>query len=283
METERRVHLVRRIAVALLAMTFLLMVVGSWVKATGSGLSCPDWPQCYGQWLPPFPSQENGGVDPATGEPVLYTQAQVLYEWAHRALASAVGVVFLVLLALAWPDRRWIRRVETHPRLAWAGPPGAIVAAWIFLAGFAYLALPADHALRASAGDLRNLLPVLVAGSLLAWFLVGPLNPVIRKPALRTDLHPGLRRAPLYAAWVLLAQILLGGVTVLGKNAAPLTTAHLATATLYLLLIAWTVAFAVLRPVPEVPMDLPPEPERIVETVFPGEERPEPAEDAAGV
>lgn len=104
MEAAHRVQWIRRLSVLLVVMTFSLMVLGSWVKATGSGLSCPDWPQCYGEWLPPFPSIENGGTwettdanGIASDSPVLYTQAQILYEWGHRALASLVAPVLLAL------------------------------------------------------------------------------------------------------------------------------------------------------------------------------------------
>ncbi len=78
-------------------MTYGLMVLGSWVKATGSGLSCPDWPKCYGEWLPPFPSIENNGT--YQGQEVTYSQAQILYEWSHRLVASILGPFFL---AYAW-------------------------------------------------------------------------------------------------------------------------------------------------------------------------------------
>jgi heme a synthase len=36
----------------------LLMFVGAVVRATGSGLGCPDWPFCYGCWLPPSSAAE---------------------------------------------------------------------------------------------------------------------------------------------------------------------------------------------------------------------------------
>ncbi len=109
MQTAVRVQWMRRLSIVLLVMTFSLMVLGSWVKATGSGLSCPDWPQCYGEWLPPFPSAENGGT--WEGEPVEYSQAQVLYEWGHRALASLVAPVLVAFAYLA------IRGQALHPTL----------------------------------------------------------------------------------------------------------------------------------------------------------------------
>ena len=31
---------------------FILMIMGSYVKAIHAGLACPDWPLCYGQIYP---------------------------------------------------------------------------------------------------------------------------------------------------------------------------------------------------------------------------------------
>ena len=42
----------RRTAAVAILLTFGLIVLGAWVRATGSGLACPDWPTCYGHWLP---------------------------------------------------------------------------------------------------------------------------------------------------------------------------------------------------------------------------------------
>ena len=68
---------------------FILMMLGSYVKAIGAGLSCPDWPLCYNQLFP-------GNVSSS------FTFQQIMAEYIHRIVASLVSILLVLLLALSY-------------------------------------------------------------------------------------------------------------------------------------------------------------------------------------
>src|SRR5436190_5986380 len=75
----------------------LLILAGSFVTSTDSGLSVPDWPTSYGWNMFTFPpSKWVGGI---------------FYEHGHRLIASTVGFLTIILAAWIWlaDSRRWLR------------------------------------------------------------------------------------------------------------------------------------------------------------------------------
>jgi cytochrome c oxidase assembly protein subunit 15 len=96
----------RRAVGVAIALTFCLIVLGAWVRATGSGLSCPDWPTCYGHWLP-LP----GEIPDSAG----YSYFQVMLEWLHRLIAGVVlGPLILLIGGLAWRVRSEQSRMPAY-------------------------------------------------------------------------------------------------------------------------------------------------------------------------
>jgi cytochrome c oxidase assembly protein subunit 15 len=89
--------LLHRFATLVAGCTLLLVLAGSLVTSTASGLSVPDWPTSYGWNMFTFPpSKWVGGI---------------LYEHGHRLIASTVGFLTIVLAAWLWRQdpRRWVK------------------------------------------------------------------------------------------------------------------------------------------------------------------------------
>ena len=86
---DRLISLLKIFSGLLIIVIFAQISLGSAVRLTGSGLSCPDWPLCYGLW---FPDQEKL----STISDVNYQFYQIMLEWIHRFNAA----VFIAPLTL---------------------------------------------------------------------------------------------------------------------------------------------------------------------------------------
>jgi heme A synthase len=89
---KKSLHYFYPLAAANLLLIFVMVLLGAYVKNSGSSLACPDWPLCFGQVFP----EMSGGV---------------AIEHSHRLLGSVIGLLTLALLFIAFRARKDYPRV----------------------------------------------------------------------------------------------------------------------------------------------------------------------------
>lgn len=94
-----------RLAWLAVVLALCVIVFGAFVRLSNAGLSCPDWPTCYGRAAWPTASHEianHAASDIRPLEPHKAWREQV-----HRMLAGVLGSLVLLLALIAARKRRW--------------------------------------------------------------------------------------------------------------------------------------------------------------------------------
>jgi heme a synthase len=176
-----------------LFLTFDLVVFGAFTRLTDSGLGCPDWPGCYGSASPLGATEEIRAAQTAQPSgPVTFPKAWI--EMIHRYLATAVGVLILVMTAFAWSARHHVKHLSPW----WP----TITLAWVIAQG-AFGALTVTMKLYPAIVTLH----LLGGMGLLALLAVQSATFAPRPIAMPSS----LRRAAQVVAALAVMQIALGG------------------------------------------------------------------------
>ena len=174
-----------RLAWFALIMTASTIMFGSFVRLSDAGLSCPDWPTCYGRVT--WPQTQMEAAQHVASEIRPLETHKAWREQVHRFLAGLLGVEVLVLALLAARRRkRGIAQIITASALVALAIPlymrGEHVAASVLaIAGEAILLLAA---LRWSNIDLARaavltLMVVIFQALLGMWTVTWLLKPIV--------------------------------------------------------------------------------------------------------
>lgn len=97
-------------SMTILAVYFLILV-GSIVRASGAGLGCPDWPTCFGQWVPPTSASEL----PADYQQIYadrgyanteFNPTKTWTEYLNRLTGVSIGFLIFLTLTFSFAFRK---------------------------------------------------------------------------------------------------------------------------------------------------------------------------------
>lgn len=186
-------NLYRKLILFTLILTAIVVVVGAYVRLADAGLGCPDWPGCYGKLTPTQAAEqirEAHSADPHG--PVSMPKAWK--EMIHRYIASAVGLLIILIAAVAWK-----RRGEEG---AAPGVSTALIGVVIFQG---MLGMWTVTLLLKPAIVTAHLIGGMTTLAMLAWLWVHA------SPARYVQIGAGLRSLARISFVVLAVQIVLGG------------------------------------------------------------------------
>jgi heme o synthase len=126
-----------KLSLAATIATLIQIASGGLVRASGSGEGCPDWPRCFGRWLPPL-------------------RYHSVIEYSHRFIAS---IAIVLVLATAYAA---VRRFRHEPRLFWP----SVVAAGTIIALAAIGAAVVKTGLNETAVTIHIAIAMLLVGTL---------------------------------------------------------------------------------------------------------------------
>ncbi len=94
---------IRGLSLAGVLLCFGVIVLGAYTRLTNAGISCPDWPECYGHITPVGAADSPTAQARFPGRPLNVGRAW--HEMIHRYAAGTLGLIIIVISALAIASR----------------------------------------------------------------------------------------------------------------------------------------------------------------------------------
>jgi cytochrome c oxidase assembly protein subunit 15 len=187
-----------RIGLITVAAIYFLIMVGGIVRASGAGMGCPDWPTCFGQWIPPtseaeLPSNYHDVYAQRGYADTRFNPIKTWTEYVNRLIGVSIGL----LIALT---------VLSSLRLRSRDPI-------VFRSSLAVLVLVGFQGWLGSAVVASNLKPAMITAHMITAFLIVCLliYAVVRSQRQRlieTDLSALPSRLPAILATAMVMTLL---------------------------------------------------------------------------
>jgi cytochrome c oxidase assembly protein subunit 15 len=119
----------RRLGTITIFAVYLVILAGGIVRASGAGMGCPDWPTCFGQWIPPtdeaqLPANYHEIYAQRGYENTQFNPVKTWTEYTNRLVGATIGILIFLT---AWSSRIFLKTDKTIFYLA---------ASSFFLVGF---------------------------------------------------------------------------------------------------------------------------------------------------
>jgi len=108
---SRSINRFRTVSLATVLTIYVLILVGGIVRASGAGMGCPDWPTCFGQWIPPtaeaqLPADYQSIYAERGYRDTTFNVRKTWIEYLNRLLGVFTGLWIFATLLCALPLRR---------------------------------------------------------------------------------------------------------------------------------------------------------------------------------
>ena len=192
---SEKIKTFKKFALSSTISTYLLIFIGGLVRVSGAGLGCPDWPKCFGRWIPPLTRDHL----PLEFNAATFNFTLAWIEYINRLAGMITGFLILITAILAIKNFRKNKQILI---------PAILAAVFVAFQGW-YGSIVVKSQLSPLAISIHMLIALIVV-SLLIYLTYNAFH-LERSKSGRTSVIP--RKFLLYIWIITIIQILIGTET----------------------------------------------------------------------